>query len=97
MEFERLYDESERANVQFVGMTTEYSRYDFAIVYTNLFFGKPLITCMQSGRSCLLNREDLDDTEYVRKTFRVTEDADVESLREFFLSVLPPAMLEPQY
>lgn len=95
--YERLYDESERANVQFVGMTTEHSRYDFAILYTNLFFGKPLVTCMQSGRSCLLNREDLEDADHVRHTFRVHYDKDVEALREFFWTVLPPPSLETQY
>ncbi|WP_280769132.1 DUF3055 domain-containing protein [Salipaludibacillus daqingensis] len=95
--YERLYDETERVNVQFIGITTEHSRYDFGIVYTNLFFGKPLITCMQSGRSLLLSREDLDDTDYLRKLFNVKIDKDADALSEFFKSALPTTMLENQY
>ncbi|PYZ93292.1 hypothetical protein CR194_08850 [Salipaludibacillus keqinensis] len=95
--YERLYDETERVNVQFVGMTTEQSRYDFGIVYTNLFFGKPLITCMQSGRSVLLSREDLEDVDYLKKVFRVNNEQDAEALCEFFKSALPTTVLENQY
>lgn len=95
--FDRLYDETERVNVQFIGITTEKSRYDFGIVYTNLFFGKPLITCMQSGKSLLLSREDLGDNEYLKKMFSVECEKDLEALSEFFKSVLPVTTLENQY
>ncbi|MEH7522835.1 SAV0927 family protein, partial [Bacillus sp. JJ1503] len=47
--FEKLYDEHENVKVRFVGFTTELTRYDFGIVFTNLFFGKPLVVCMQTG------------------------------------------------
>ncbi|AOM83317.1 DUF3055 domain-containing protein [Salisediminibacterium beveridgei] len=95
--YDRLYDEAERVNVQFVGMTTENARFDFGIVFTTLFFGKPMITCMQTGRSSLLNRDDLDDLEYVKDLFEVHEDRDAVALQEFFRSVLPPSILEAQY
>lgn len=95
--FDRLYDETERVNVQFIGITTEKSRYDFGIVYTNLFFGKPLITCMQSGKSLLLSREDLGDNEYLKKMFSVECEKDLDALSDFFESVLPVTSLENQY
>lgn len=95
--YDRLYDETERVNVQFIGITTEKSRYDFGIVYTNLFFGKPLITCMQSGRSLLLSREDLSDGEYLKKLFSVDCERDAEALTDFFKSALPETTLENQY
>ncbi|ADH99119.1 DUF3055 domain-containing protein [Salisediminibacterium selenitireducens] len=95
--YERLYDESERVNVQFVGVTTENGRFDFGIVFTTLFFGKPLITCMQTGKSCLLNRDDLDDLDHVKDLFDVHDDEEGVALQEFFRSVLPPSILEPQY
>jgi hypothetical protein len=53
--FEKLYDEHENAKVRFIGFTTESTRYDFGIIYTNMFFGKPLVVCMQTGRSTLLD------------------------------------------
>ncbi|MCE7794755.1 DUF3055 domain-containing protein [Salipaludibacillus sp. CUR1] len=95
--YERLYDETERVNVQFVGMTTEQSRYDFGIVYTSLFFGKPLITCMQSGRSLLLCREDVEDVDYLKKAFKVKSDREAEALSEFFKAALPATTMETQY
>lgn len=95
--YDRLYDESERVNVQFVGMTTDNGRFDFGIVFTTMFFGKPLITCMQTGKSCLLNRDDLDDVDYVKDLFEVSEESDAVALQEFFRSVLPPSILEAQY
>jgi len=52
--FDHLYDESESAKVDFFGYASERARYDFAIVFTNRFFGKPLVVCMQTGRSSLL-------------------------------------------
>ena len=64
--FEKLYDEDENVKVRFVGFTTERTRYDFGIVYTNLFFGKPLVVCMQTGRSALLDPSDLADKEYLQ-------------------------------
>ena len=63
--FEKLYDEDENVKVRFIGFTTELARYDFGIIYTNVFFGKPLVVCMQTGRSTLLDPGDLNDTEYL--------------------------------
>jgi len=71
--FEKLYDEHEKVQVRFIGFTTEETRYDFGIVYTNMFFGKPLIVCMQTGRSALLDPSDLDNIEYLQKAFHIKE------------------------
>ncbi|MCR6095892.1 DUF3055 domain-containing protein [Salipaludibacillus agaradhaerens] len=95
--FERLYDESEKVNVQFVGMTTDHSRYDFGIVYTSLFFGKPLINCLQSGKCLLLGREDVEDLDMIKSSFQVTDDTEALALSEFLKSVLPPLGMEAQY
>jgi len=56
--YERLYDESEKVKVRFVGFVSDHGRYDFGIIYTKMFFGKPLVVCMQTGRSSLLSQED---------------------------------------
>ena len=69
--FEKLYDEDENVKVRFVGFVTENTRYDFGIVYTNLFFGKPLVVCMQTGRSTLLDAKDLEDIDYLQSVFKV--------------------------
>lgn len=95
--FDKLYDEQEKAKVRFVGFTTETTRYDFGIVYTNLFFGKPLVICMQTGRSTLLDPKDLEDIEYVQSAFRIHDEKQAMDLIEFFRTALPNIPFEPQY
>lgn len=95
--FEKLYDENEKAKVRFVGFTTEDTRYDFGIVYTSLFFGKPLVICMQTGRSSLLDPKDLEDIEYIQSAFRIQNEKQAHDLVEFFRTALPSVPFEPQY
>ncbi|PYI54467.1 DUF3055 domain-containing protein [Paenibacillus flagellatus] len=94
--FERLYDTAEQANIQFVGYATERTRYDFGIVYTNAFFGKPLVVCMQTNRSSLLDYHDLDNLTHLQKSFRLTpvEAAEVSS---FLRQLIPPLPAKDQY
>ncbi|MDQ0253873.1 nucleoside diphosphate kinase [Evansella vedderi] len=95
--YERLYDEMERVNVRFVGMTTEKTRYDFGLMYTNMFFGKPLVTCMQTGRSFLMCAEDAEDVEYLQKILKLTDIEEAKALSEFFKVTLPFTSIEAQY
>ncbi|MBM4764360.1 DUF3055 domain-containing protein [Bacillus sp. B15-48] len=95
--FEKLYDEQENVKVRFVGFTTEESRYDFGIVHTNMFFGKPLIVCMQTGRSALLDSSDLNNIEYLQKAFHIKESIQAADLAEFFKTELPIMPFQPQY
>ncbi|SEN31621.1 Protein of unknown function [Mesobacillus persicus] len=95
--FEKLYDEHEKVQVRFIGFTTEETRYDFGIVYTNMFFGKPLIVCMQTGRSALLDPADLDNIEYLQTAFHINETKQAADLVEFFKSELPIIPFQPQY
>lgn len=95
--FDKLYDENEQAKVRFVGFTTEETRYDFGIVYTSLFFGKPLVVCMQTGRSTLLDPKDLEDIEYIQSAFRIQNEKQTIDLVEFFKTALPTLPFEPQY
>ncbi|CAM3692353.1 DUF3055 domain-containing protein [Mesobacillus zeae] len=95
--FEKLYDEHEKVSVRFVGFTTDETRYDFGIVYTNMFFGKPLIVCMQTGRSALLASDDLNNIEYLQKAFSIKETKQAADLAEFFQEALPTLPFETQY
>lgn len=46
--FEKLYDEHESVKVRFLGFMTHDTRYDFGVIYTNMFFGKrSLFVCKQ--------------------------------------------------
>jgi Protein of unknown function (DUF3055) len=95
--FEKLYEEDENAKVRFVGFITEYTRYDFGIVYTSQFFGKPLVVCMQTGRSTLLDPNDLEDIDYLQSAFKIDNYQDAADLAEFLYRTLPSTPFEPQY
>ncbi|WP_299094651.1 DUF3055 domain-containing protein [uncultured Metabacillus sp.] len=95
--FETLYDEHERADVRFVGFTTDHIRYDFGIVYTQMFFGKPLVICMQSGRSALLDSSDIKNIEYLKKVFCISSLKEAEDVSLFFKQYLSTSFYIEQY
>jgi len=93
--FERLYDESEKAKIRFVGFVSDHGRYDYGIVYTHLFFGKPLVICMQTGRSSLLSTEDVENIEYLKQIFNLQSHEEAEELAIFLKENLPAQSIEP--
>jgi len=95
--FESLYDLSEKAEVHFVGCVTEQARYDFSIIYTKQFFGKPLVICMQTGTSTLLCAEDLKHPEALKKSFRLRDLRAAEELRVLLSHRIPALEVRDQY
>jgi hypothetical protein len=95
--FDKLYDETEKVSVRFVGFTTEAVRYDFGIVHTKMFFGKPLVICMQTGRSTLLDANDMKDIEYLQKVFQIKSAKEAEDLSLFFAESIPLPPTTVQY
>lgn len=95
--FEKLYEEDENVKVRFIGFTTELARYDFGIIYTNLFFGKPLVVCMQTGRSTILDPDDLHDIEFLMSIFKIDDYQQATELAQFFADALPTTPLQAQY
>ncbi|MFC4076591.1 DUF3055 domain-containing protein [Salinithrix halophila] len=93
---ERLYDETEQANVRFVGFVSDQGRYDFGIVYSRMFFGKPLVVCMQTGRSSLLALDDVDNLEYLQKLFNLKSREEAEEVSAFLCNNLPALTLESE-
>jgi hypothetical protein len=95
--FDRLYEETEQAKVVFFGYASEHARYDFAIVFTDNFFGKPLVVCMQTGRSSLLCADDAVNKEYLQKTFGIHTEAEAEELSIIMQQRLPFLEMKEQY
>lgn len=94
---ENLYDVTESSNINFVGCITEDSRFDFAIVYTSHFLGKPLVVCMQTGRSSPMSTEDLDDADLLRSRFLVDDPQAADELRMLLGQRLPAMDWHEQY
>ncbi len=95
--FERLYDTSESTFVHFIGYISERARYDFAIVHTDNFFGKPLVVCMQTGRSSLLCAEDATDLDHLQRVFSISSQDEANELSIFLQTRLPVLGLKEQY
>lgn len=95
--FDHLYDTSENAKVDFFGYASERARYDFSIVFTDSFFGKPLVVCMQTGRSSLLCADDIENTENLQKLFAITSSEEAEELAVILKQRLPYLETKEQY
>ncbi|MGK5507646.1 DUF3055 domain-containing protein [Brevibacillus formosus] len=92
--YDHLYDVSENANVRFLGFISEGTRYDFGMVFTHKFYGKPLVICMQTGQSTLLSSEDAVNPGYLQKIFRLDSENEAVALSEFLQEHLPSIPFE---
>lgn len=94
---EKFYDDTEQANVRYVGFASSDRRYDLAIVYSSMFFGKPLVICLQTGKAALLDSSDIEDLELLKHTFRTENLQQASELSDFFKEVIPDVQLTTEY
>jgi hypothetical protein len=97
MLFERLYDELEKATVRFVGFVSDNARYDFGIVFTQQFFGKPLVVCMQTGRSTLMCSDEALQIDHIQRVFNIDCEEEAHKLSLFFQTNLPAMPQHEKY
>ncbi|ENQ3079445.1 DUF3055 domain-containing protein [Bacillus multifaciens] len=95
--FEKLYDEHENTKVRFLGFMTNETRYDFGVVYTTMFFGKPLVVCMQTGRATLLGQDDIENVHHLQDVFKLKTSEEANDLAQFFKFLLPPTSVHAEY
>jgi SAV0927-like len=76
-----LYDDTENTATRYVGYAGGRGRYDLAITTTAQFYGKKLVTLIQTGRTAILSNDEVDDVHYVMKAFQVKE-AEAKELSE---------------
>ncbi|PTL37501.1 hypothetical protein C6Y45_16185 [Alkalicoccus saliphilus] len=81
--YRELYNVHEKTDVQFVGVDIAGDRYDFAVLYTSMFFGKILLICMHTGRQVLLEYDHLDDITNLSGMLHVDDEEDMAILAEF--------------
>lgn len=87
--FENMYEHTEMTDVHFVGFHTDHVRYDFGIVYTNRFFGNPLVFDLQTGRVYTMCAFDASNKTWIQETFHTPRDEDTEGLILFFKNYIP--------
>jgi hypothetical protein len=88
-DFDLLYDTQEDTRTRFVCFVGEASmhRFDLAITTTNRFYGKKLVTDLQSGRTAVIGPDDLEEEGYIEHVYKVTEE-EAEELTDFLSMVV---------
>ncbi|MBM7566759.1 DUF3055 domain-containing protein [Paenibacillus sacheonensis] len=82
-DYDFMSDTTEQTTTRFVTfITPNLKRFDLAIMTTNRFYGKKLITDLQSGRTAIVGQDDLDEEGYLEYTYKITEE-EAADLRQF--------------
>lgn len=83
-----LYDDTEKTSTRYVGYAGNHGRFDLAITTTAHFYGKTLVTLIQTGRTAILNQDEAADIAYLMHAFHVTKHDEATELSEFLTSNL---------
>ena len=88
--FDFLADTTEQTTTRFVCfITPSMKRFDLAITTTGHFYGKKMVTDLQSGRTALIGPDDLEEEGYLQFAYKLTDEEAAE-LHEFLLQVVGP-------
>jgi hypothetical protein len=83
-----LFDETEATTTRYIGFFGETTRFDLMITTTEHFYGKKVVTNLQTGRTAILNEKDAANAPYLLETFQLHNEAEANELSEFLLSIL---------
>jgi hypothetical protein len=87
-EFDFLYDHAEETKTRFVCFVGDsLHRFDLAVTSTNRFYGKKLVTDLQTGRTAVIGPDDLDEEGYLEHAYKLTEE-EANELRSFLTEVI---------
>lgn len=89
-EFDFLYDSTEETKTRFVCFIGEtLRRFDLALTTTNHYYGKKLVTDLQTGRTAVIGPDDLEEEGYLEHIYQLNEK-EAEELRSFLTQVVGP-------
>jgi hypothetical protein len=83
-----LYEETEATESRFVGFLGTTERLDFVITSTSHFYGKKLVTCLQSRRCAILDAAEAEDVDLIKQQFDLDDEESAASLATFLSSQL---------
>ncbi|OXS53903.1 cytosolic protein [Cohnella sp. CIP 111063] len=87
-DYDFLSDSTEQTSTRFVTFITPgLKRFDLALLTTNRFYGKKLVTDLMFGRSAILGPDDLEEEGVLEAAFRISEEEAAE-LAQFLTLVL---------
>ncbi|NIK76072.1 hypothetical protein FHS15_001179 [Paenibacillus castaneae] len=87
-DFDFMSDTTEQTVTRFVTFITPgMKRFDLAVTSTNRFYGKKLITDLQSGKTAVIGPDDLEEEGYLEHTFKLTEEEAAELVQFLYFVV----------
>lgn len=87
-QYDFMSDTTEDTTTRFTTfITPSMKRFDLAVTTTNRFYGKKLITDLQSGKTAIIGPDDLDEDGYLEHTFKLTDEEAAE-LAQFLYFVV---------
>ncbi|MBC8079965.1 MAG: DUF3055 domain-containing protein [Gorillibacterium sp.] len=74
-EIDILYDTTEATSTRFVCFIGRaMRRFDLALTQSSRFFGKTLVTDLQTGKTAILAGDDLEEEGYLEHAYKLTEE-----------------------
>ncbi|WP_066258377.1 SAV0927 family protein [Neobacillus drentensis] len=96
MTLDILTEQKEQQLLHYFCLISNNHRYDLTIGYSEQFFGKAMVTSIQSGKMVLLCQEDtLSDHHWAERLG--IEKEDIPEFQEFFSLVLQTRPFQEQY
>lgn len=87
-DYDFMSDMTEETSTRFTTFITPgLKRFDLAVTTTNRFYGKKLVTDLQSGKTAIIGPDDLEEEGYLEFTFKLTEEEAAELSQFLYLIV----------
>lgn len=90
-ELDYLSDSTEDTSTRFVTFIGKsMKRFDLAVMTTNRFYGKKLVTDLQNGRTAILGTDDLEEEGYLEQIYELNQE-EANDLKAFLYQVVGEA------
>ncbi|WP_424767294.1 DUF3055 domain-containing protein [Paenibacillus sp. sgz302251] len=87
-DFDFMSDTTEQTSTRFVTfIAPSLKRFDLAVTTTNRFYGKKLVTDLQSGKTAIIGPDDLEEEGYLEYTYKLTEEEAAELVQFLYFVV----------
>ncbi|CAM3432281.1 SAV0927 family protein [Cytobacillus oceanisediminis] len=96
MNLDIISERNEKQSIHYFCILSNDHRYDLTIAYSGHFFGKAMVTSLQSGRMVLLCSEDIYNDYYWAPKLDIQQE-DIPEFQDFFWQVLRSGLYLEQY
>lgn len=96
MNLDIISEISEKQTLQYFCLLSNNHRYDLAVAYSENFFGKAMVTSIQTGKMTLLCKEDTDLDDHWAERLGI-EQEDIPDFQEFLGMILQPNYSPEQF